>query len=192
MTPKKIGFLLIAIISSIITFFYIQNSKEVDADAIPYNIDNMVGYDTKIIDSRFTTADLKTLKSDIDMKNTALYFFSFPGCPYCETVLPVLQDLAKKEDVYINYIDITKYSEEKESEDYQTLIHLTKDILIDDKSIMYVPELAVLQNGKFTRWHLGVDENFIPKQNHSLTKAEKTNLMMNYQEVISIYKSNKQ
>lgn len=88
---------------------------------------------------------------------TGIIYFGFPSCPWCRNILPILLDVAKENNVYVNYLNIRNISDEEKSE----LKNILADYLTleDDELILYVPDVYFVNNGNIVAHHLGSVES---------------------------------
>ncbi len=116
------------------------------------------GFDSK--DSRFEESDMEHLLATFDQKKSGIFYLGYPSCPWCIEALPVLNEVAKENDVYVAYVrtrDDQKeliYTEEQK----QKLISLTSAYLEkndDGEPQLFVPFVLVVKDGKAISGHVG-------------------------------------
>ena len=82
---------------------------------------------------------------------TGVVFLGFPGCPWCQTYVPMLNDLAKAYGVKEIYYYNIKEDREKNTENYQKIVSILSDFLQYDETgdkRIYVPETAFVVEGE--------------------------------------------
>lgn len=105
---------------------------------------NQVGVDNVF---KYTTAKeaLELFKAD-----SAVIFFGFKDCKWCQSYAPILNNFAKENNVdTIYYVDI-KEDRANNTEDYKALIELLGEHLETDKNgnkRIYVPDVYFVQEG---------------------------------------------
>ncbi len=109
---------------------------------------------------RFKDTSMKTALSVFQNKETAVLYFGYPDCPWCKEAMPILGDLAEKNDQQILYVrtrDDEKellYTEAEKKE----LISYTKDYMQKDeegKYQLYVPFVVFVKDGEIVNAHVG-------------------------------------
>ena len=109
----------------------------------------------------FTQIDVyKTI--ELLEKGTGIIVFGFPECPWCQVVLPVLEEAAilteTKNIYYFNPRDIR----DQNTTEYKLLIALLEDYLETDDNgdlRLFVPDVYVISEGAVLYHHLGSIEN---------------------------------
>lgn len=130
---------------------------------------------------RFVDADMEEIKSRIEDKQTFVVFFSFANCPYCNRVIPYVNDAADEAGRSIAYVDTRKDPSWKSNLDlagYEIVEEYFGEYLdIDDdgKAHLYVPDLYFIKDGAVVGHHSGVvtgaDDPAVP-----LTEEQEANL----------------
>ena len=185
---------VIVVIACVCAFFAFQNRETEEKDAVKIkeeygslngqiNENNKKEYPIVELDDNnpfvYKTEEeiVKILES-----GSAIIYFGFPTCPWCRTILPILEEAAKEESIgeiyYLNIKDIrstlaldenNKVMTQKEgSADYYKILDLLKDYLSDytlydskGKSIetnekrLYAPTIVAVQGGKIKAIHEG-------------------------------------
>lgn len=124
--------------------------------------EGLEGYDK---DTVFVEMDVKDIKKEIDDKNTFVFVASFAKCPYCNKLVPYLNDVALEEGVKVGYIDTRKNPEWKSNldiDDYDLFVEMFGDyIKLDEneKKHLYVPQTFFIKNGEVVYSHDGVCES---------------------------------
>ena len=121
--------------------------------------EGLEGYDKDIV---FVEMDVKDIKKEIDDKNTFVFVASFAKCPYCNKLVPYLNDVALEEGVKVGYIDTRKNPEWKSNmdiDDYDLFVEMFDEYIKTDeneKKHLYVPQTFFIKNGEVVFSHDGV------------------------------------
>lgn len=92
---------------------------------------------------------------------TGVIYFGFPSCPWCRNMIPVLLDVAEKNNYntihYFNPRDIRS----NDNSDYNRLIEILGDYLLeeDGNKKLYVPDVFFVKEGKIAGHHLSTVES---------------------------------
>lgn len=145
---------------------------------------------------------------DILQNKTALIYFGFAQCPYCRSMVNLLNDVAEKNNLeQIYYVDILNNRDTYEvidntvakitngSKYYYELLDVMKDYLTDyeiaDESgknyatgvkRLYAPTVVAVKNGKIVGFHEGTIDTV--SKFEELTEEESKTLSKIYQEMI--------
>lgn len=120
------------------------------------------GYDKEI---QFVEMSVQDIKKELDNKGTFVFWASYPTCPYCNTLIQYLNDVALEEGVKVGYLNTRKNPEWKsnlEIDDYDLFTEMFGDYLkLDEnnKKHLYVPHTFFIKDGKVVYSHEGVVEN---------------------------------
>jgi len=82
---------------------------------------------------------------------TGIVYFGFPECPWCQSYVPILNEVAKEEGIEKIYYYNIKEIRSKNTKDYQKIVKLLKNFLTKDdegNERIYVPDIYVVKNGK--------------------------------------------
>ena len=132
------------------------------------------------------TADdvLNLIKTD----KTAMVYFGFPGCPWCEDALPVLNEAAKNKDYPILYVETRNekgelnYSEETKEKLYNEF-DFTFELDENGKKTMYFPYVVRITYGIVTDYHIGTVAGHNANE-RELNEEEKIELKKTYENMI--------
>lgn len=118
--------------------------------------------------------------------------FSFPTCPYCQAVMPLLNEAAKEEKIKeILYLDI--YTIRKDNtEDYQKLLALitaqVEDLVFSDDTQttrrIVVPDVYVVKDGKILKHHIATVKDQEGKWVKELTNTQASELKEIYRTML--------
>ncbi|MDD6231025.1 MAG: hypothetical protein PUA95_09905, partial [Lactimicrobium massiliense] len=100
-------------------------------------------------------------------------FYSYETCPWCNRVIPVLDEAAKEAGITVFYVniysdDFMSKSDTEKSDIIQSLYTCLDPILKkekdsetgEEKPVMEVPEVVAVKDGKIVGHHLGVVDDF--------------------------------
>lgn len=112
-------------------------------------------------------------------KGTAVVYFGYVGCPFCEQAVPVLNEVAKEKEMKVYYISVDhKFSDEE----YDEFIENTKDFLRKDKDgnpEFYVPQVFTIKDGVIVGSHLSLVDSYNTKDGN-LTQSQHDELKQIY------------
>lgn len=141
-------------------------------------------YNSLIETDTFNEISLKDSINIIENKETAILFYGFKTCPWCQDIIPILKEEADNSSVKINYINIRPDGDtsdfdlrKEDNEDYIKLQDFLKDTFIDDSKKVYVPLVITIKNGEI------LDYNYSTVEGHDAKERE-----LNDEEVIKLKK----
>ena len=131
---------------------------------------------------------------------TGVVVYSYESCPWCNRVLPILNEVAKELGKTVFYVNIYSNSfmaqdTEKKSEIIDSLYQVLDPILETDtdeetgeeKKVMQVPEVIAVKDGEIKSHHLGIVDGFTLDQDHlsefQVTDSQKEELKEIYREM---------
>lgn len=134
------------------------------------------------------------------VNGTGLVIYSYETCPWCNRVIPILDEVAKEEGKKVFYVNIysqsfLSQSDEKKSEVIQSLYSVLDPILDretdeetgEEKPVMQVPEVVAVKDGKIMSHHLGIVDGFTLDQDHlneyQVTDSQKEELKNIYRDM---------
>lgn len=124
--------------------------------------EGLQGYDKETV---FVDMTVQDVKKEMDNKSTFVFFASYATCPYCNKLIPYLNDVALEEGVKVGYIDTRKNPEWKSNmdiDDYDLFVEMFGDYLKldeNEKKHLYVPHTFFIKNGEVVYSHEGVADN---------------------------------
>ncbi|NLA33922.1 MAG: hypothetical protein GX861_03585 [Tenericutes bacterium] len=174
---KKYGLLLIALII-FVAGCEIKTVDEVKENtfALEYHLDFNHPY-------KYITPEEAI---DFLQEGSGIIMFGFSSCPWCQSMVNILYEVAKDKNINeIYYLDIKKIREQN-TEEYQQIVNILNDYLYEDKDNnkrIYVPDIYFLNEGKI----LGHDndlsilsgnvEEYITKEKEKEIKEKLLNLI---------------
>lgn len=127
------------------------------ADMSGYN--GLADYDKETVFVEVSVAEMDEMIKDSE---TFAVFFGYAECPYCNVLIPYLNDAALDAGRRVAYINTRKNPEWKSNmdiDDYDLVVKYFKDYIDEDdegKLHLYVPDLYFINNGKIAAHHEGV------------------------------------
>ena len=121
--------------------------------------EGMKNYDKDIMFVDTTVAEVAEM---MDKGDTFAVFASFDNCPWCNLIIPYLNDAAIDAGVHIGYINTRlkpEWSNNMDIDDYDLFVEKFGDWLSEDddgKLHLYTPDLYFIKNGKVAAHHDGV------------------------------------
>lgn len=119
-------------------------------------------------------------------KKSAILFFGYSTCPYCQQARPVLEKAAKKEKKSVYYVRVRDddknllYTEEQRKELTKYIKkYMTRNKDEDNKYWLYVPLVVSLKKGKAVDGHESTVKNHDASK-RQMTKQEKKRLENRY------------
>lgn len=149
---------------------------------------DMTGYESlKDTDHVFYDISVNDMVEGMDAHKTFVVYFGFAQCPWCQEAVPVLNAVAKENQMQIGYINTRKdpsWSSNMDIDDYDHVTERLGDYLeYDDDGIkhLYTPHVFFIREGKVVDEHEGA----VPIEDESRTELnayEKEELKDIYQE----------
>ena len=94
----------------------------------------------------------------IDNREDGLIVFGFPACPWCQQLLPVLDTVAKKSQIFhIFYVDIKDMRDNESSPDHEKYLYIKqkfKEILDVEHDRINAPTVVTVTAGNVIDYHL--------------------------------------
>lgn len=145
---------------------------------------DMSGYgDLKITDHHYIEETMKGLLEKAEEKKDGIYYMGYLNCPWCQDIVPVLEQAAKETGNYIYYIDI---KDEKNTPYKDKLKDWASDNLLEDEygvKMLYVPYVIVMKKGKITSSHIGTFDTHDATQ-RDMNEEEKEQLLKIYKDMM--------
>lgn len=113
------------------------------------------------------------------VNGTGVVVYSYETCPWCNRILPILDEAAKEYGTEVFYVNI--YSDafmaltaEEKSDQINALYQCLDPILErekdpetgEDKAVMQVPEVVAVKDGEIVSHHMGVVDDFSLDPDH--------------------------
>lgn len=81
---------------------------------------------------------------------TGIVYIGFPECPWCQSYVPMLNEVAKEEGVEKIYYFNIRDDRQKNTKEYQKIVKLVKSYLMKDdegNERIFVPDVYAVKNG---------------------------------------------
>lgn len=137
------------------------------------------GYEKDLMFSEVTVIEIEKL---IDEKETFAFFASFSTCPWCNALIPYLNDAALESGVRLGYLDTRKkndWTSNTEIDDYDRFVALFGSYLEEDEDgepHLYVPHFFVIKKGEVVYEHQGLIPS-IEEPDDALSEEQKQELV---------------
>lgn len=161
------------------------NSTSTVKDTVPVHAD-MNGYGLNE-EHQFLKTNVDEVLGFFDQSKNAIIYMGYIGCPWCVEAVPIMNEVARQEDVSIYYLDISQndgehgYTGEKRAK----LIEKTKEFLDTNEqgeAAMYVPFVFVIREGKTVAAHISTIDGHNAHE-RLMDEDEKSELTKIYKEM---------
>ena len=212
---------LTIIVAVIIGIYFLIIKKDESTDAIKFK-NEYESYNNKIYENnheKYLEVSIddknlfvyKTDKEIVDIlkKQTGIIYFGFANCPYCRSMVSILNDIAKEKNIdKIYYVDIENIRDTYEvvskiavkitngTENYYKILNLLDEYLgmytiTDTDAVeyntgvkrLYAPTVVTVDNGEIVGFHEGTIEE--ASYNVQLSDDEKKDLVAIYSDMIT-------
>lgn len=113
-------------------------------------------------DNRFVYATDEEILSKFS-DGTGVVFLGFPQCPWCQAIVPMLDEAAKAEGIDKIYYLNVREARANNDETYQALVENLRDYLQEDEDgnpRIFAPDVTILRDGEIVgRYIQESDEN---------------------------------
>lgn len=113
--------------------------------------------------SPFEKVTMEDVVSYFENKESHIVFLGFRDCPWCQDLMPILNDIAIQKNIKIKYVNVrpenTKKSDLRNENNptYVKLQELLGDVSGDGTNKIYVPYVGVIRDGKVVDFMLNLD-----------------------------------
>ena len=161
-----------------------SNTKEI------FNLEYVDQKDSDLKDYSLLTDDNPAFK-EITFESSIKFFtegysgilyYGKVGCPWCERAVPILNDVAKDNNISIYYIDANKgmgETKREREENYKNLSKYISDSFQEDsngKKGMFVPDVIAVKNGKMVAYHVSLVDDYDIHKDDQLSENQKEKL----------------
>ena len=125
---------------------------------------------------------------------SGILYYGKVGCPWCERAVPILNAVAKDNNISVYYIDANKgmgETKREREENYANLSKYISDSFQEDsngKKGMFVPDVIAVKNGKMVAYHVSLVDDYDIHKNDQLSESQKQELYNIYQQMINATK----
>ncbi len=122
---------------------------------------------------------------------SGILYYGKVGCPWCERAVPILNAVAKDNNISIYYIDANKgmgETKREREENYANLSKYISDSFQEDnngKKGMFVPDVIAVKNGKMVAYHVSLVDDYDINKNDQLSESQKQELYNIYQQMVN-------
>ncbi len=152
--------------------------KTIDLMNVPVDMLQYQGFTDK--DHVYRRTTMKESFRLLDEEASGILYFGYSTCPFCLKVVPILNDLAKKYNQTVYYIDVFSDVDPISDADIERYLSDYVDFLEmeDGEPVFYVPQVFVIVNGKVIDGHTGVVDSFDPNTQDSLSASQREELTL--------------
>ena len=146
-------------------------NKDVKYDQPDTAVADMSGYG---LDSEnFHYLNLNAMFGLMDEGKTFIVVLSHVGCPWCEGLLPVMDEIIDQKGLQVYYLDSLSEEIASDTEGLDKLLDMAKEYVTyeDDKPVLWVPSVFYVQQGKIIAVHEGT-VNTHPAKEREMTEKE--------------------
>ena len=125
--------------------------------------------------------------ADILENGTGVLYFGRPGCPWCQRIVPVLNEAAKEYRMPIYYADCGQISGGEEPKYFEQILEMCDDFLSkgeDGRPQFYIPFVVGVKDGVIKDAHEATVEGFrIEDSDSDLSKEQREELRGIYETI---------
>lgn len=168
----KFIILFFTILFIVIGLMIINKSKE-NKNSEKVNFSKMYKVDEKNVFEKINAKDA----IDLVKNRTGIIYLGYKDCPWCQNLVPVLNDAAKENNVntvyYIDdfyYMRPDKNDNPKHKKEYNELVKILGEDIVEmhndenEFDIIRVPLVLFVKNGKLVDYHKGTYEGHVLKE----------------------------
>lgn len=155
-------------------------TKKVIYDDPQGNISDMTAYNNLQTD-RFYDLTIDDFLDLIEEEKTFIAYFGYEECPWCNDLLPTLNEVATEKDLKIYYIDFHAQENMDNIEGLEKIKDLSADYLQQDEQgqlKLYFPTVFYVRKGKIVELHQGTVSGHDASKNE-LTEKQQARLKYN-------------
>lgn len=125
-------------------------------------------------DNQYIQVTMQEAADKIKNKESGIFYFGYPGCPWCIEAVPVMNEVAKELDKTIYYVN-TSEAEDSERDALKAAAAKLWQLGTDGEEHFYVPQTIVVVDGEIVSANMGT----VPGHNaheRKMTTAEAAEL----------------
>ncbi len=151
-------------------------SKDVTYDQPEGTVADMSGYGMET--ENFYHISLDRLFELMDEEKTFIVVLSHLGCPWCEGLLPVMDDVINEKGLKVYYLNSLEEQVASDTEGLDRLRDLAREYVTyeDGKPVLWVPSVFYIQEGRIIAVHEGT-VNTHPAREREMTDKEEARLL---------------
>lgn len=165
---KKFIFLLLTLSFLLLTSCH-SNLKDEFREEYPQLTDSNHLYE--VVNADFVIS-LLTDTSNVNYQTQTILVLGFKACPWCQAVIPYINEVAKEENYSkVYYVDIKDMRDNEESFDhpkYLTIKEKLISVIDQEKNRINAPTVVVLEKGQVLSFHLDTLPNHLLNENRIL------------------------
>ncbi|MCI6272654.1 MAG: hypothetical protein MR601_06905 [Erysipelotrichaceae bacterium] len=157
--------------------------------------EEIANYEAQISTDTFVNTTMKESIELIENGGTAVFYYGFKTCPWCQDVINYLKEAADNSGVKVNYVNVRVDGDtsefdlrKEENPEYVKLQEIFKDTVIDDTGKIYVPFVVAIKDGKIVDYHYSTVGDHNAKE-REMTKEEIATLQDIYKSLFEKYKN---
>lgn len=107
--------------------------------------------------NNFKEIDLTTLNKMLKEKQSFYLVMGFPKCPWCQSLMPVLDDVSKSNNQLVYYLDIFQMRENEKDKDFKLFHEVVDEYFYLSKSEngkINAPTFYKISEGKVILYHI--------------------------------------
>lgn len=133
----------------------------------------------------YQVLDVTEVINKMEQKESFVLVMGFPECPWCQALIPVVNEVAKTKKAnviyYLNIKDIRDNENNSHHVDYLKLQNeYFKDALDEKNKRLNAPTIVKVENGQMTNFHLNTVDSHLKNENGvlpPLTSEQKEELI---------------
>lgn len=181
--------MIVAGIAMLVAFIIIGSQDRKEADNKTDSIKFAEEYSTVNKENVFVYKNAKEI-IDILEKGTGLVYLGFPECPWCQSYVKILNEVAKENDVTEIYYFNIKEDRADDTDNYKKIVSLLEDNLQKNDEgnyRVYVPDFTGVKNGEIVGHdnETSLDTKGIKNPDEYWTKERTEDLKKRLKKIIS-------
>ncbi len=178
--------LMVSMIALIALSGCTNGSIEPVGDEIPENRADMSAY-TLLTDTEHQYEEL-TLGEAVDLienDEEIVIYLGYPGCSYCQSAVPVLNDAAKEMGKVVYYVNVQSGDENQQASFDRLFVYVEEFLPKNDKGepAFYVPQIFVAKDGVVLKGYTGIAESATTP---TMTDKQKEELKKEYMKMMAM------
>lgn len=132
----------------------------------------------------FKETTVKDVISKLEKKESFYLVMGFPECPWCQALMPVLNEVAKESEITVYYLNIKTMRDNEDDVNHHNYLQLEqqyfKEAVDMEKGKMNAPTFVKVENGRLKQYHLNTVSTHRLNENNvlpPLTDVEKDELI---------------
>ena len=155
--------------------------KKIEYDYPDSAIADMSGYEQLEETEQFYQLTIEEFISLIDSKKTVIVYFGYETCPWCNDLLPVLNEVSLEKELPIYYIDFMSEENKDNIDGLEKIKSLCGSLLEEDEEgqlKLYFPTIFYVREGQIIYLHEGTVSGHDASKS-ALTEKQRARLKYN-------------